>query len=68
MKYSVENFGKNLKMALVEKGMKQCQLADAIGVSYHTVSHFARGQKKPGLETLIKIANALGVTVDSLIK
>jgi len=68
MEHVLCNFGKNLKHALVETGMKQCELADAVGLSYHTVSKLARGEQTPGAETLIKIADALGVTVDSLVK
>lgn len=68
MEHVLSNFGKNMKHALVDKGMKQCELADAVGLSYHTISKLARGEQTPGAETLIKIADALGVTVDSLVK
>lgn len=68
MEHVLSNFGKNMKKALVDKGMKQCELADAVGLSFNTVSKLARGEQTPGAETLIKIANVLGVTVDELIK
>ncbi len=68
MENVVHNFGKNLKKALVDKGMKQRELAKAVGISYHTVSHYAIGDKTPGRATMAKIADVLGVTVDSLIQ
>jgi DNA-binding XRE family transcriptional regulator len=68
MENVISNFGINLRKALIDKGMKQRELADAVGLSYHTVSHLAKGRKHPSFETAIKIANVLGVTVDSLIK
>lgn len=55
--------GVNYK-CLKESGVSQGQLAKASGVSNATVSRFVRGTRKFKYETLKKIADALGCSVD----
>jgi transcriptional regulator with XRE-family HTH domain len=44
------------------------QLAEKIEKSGNFVGQIERNESKPSLETLVDIANALGTTIDSLLK
>ena len=57
-----------LKRLREAKGFSQLQLAKRAGVAQGYVSELEAGQKKnPGIETLRKIAKALGVPVTELL-
>ena len=59
---------KNLKKLRQKKGWSQEKLAREAGISYNTLIKIERGGiKNPKLETLIKLAKALGVSIDELI-
>ena len=68
MSQAMTKFGRNLYIALYDKKMSQTKLSEMVGVKRETVSRYISGEKTPSSETLIKIADALGVTVDSLVK
>lgn len=60
---------KNLKKLRQQKGWSQEKLAKEAGISYQTLIKIERGYiKNPRLGTLIKLASALKVSVDDLIK
>ena len=60
---------KNLKKLRQKKGWSQEKLAREAGISYNTLIKIERGViKNPKIDTIIKIANALGVSIDELIK
>ncbi|MCM8788075.1 MAG: helix-turn-helix domain-containing protein [Candidatus Omnitrophica bacterium] len=60
---------KNLKKLRQQKGWSQEKLAHEAGISYQTLIKIERGYiKNPKLETLIKIAKALKVSLEDLIK
>ena len=50
-----------LKEVLSEKGVTSAELADRVGVSKATVSNLINNKTMPSLDTLEKIADALGV-------
>ena len=59
---------KNLKKIRNKKGWSQERLAREAGISYHTLIKIEQDRiKNPKLETLIKLAKALGVSIDKLI-
>ena len=59
---------KNLKRLRNKKSWSQEKLAREAGISYNTLIKIERGGiKNPRLETLIKLARALGVLIDKLI-
>ncbi|MBA7646660.1 hypothetical protein ES703_54426 [subsurface metagenome] len=59
---------KNLKKLRKKKEWSQEKLAREAGISYNTLIKIERGGiKNPRLDTLIKLAKALGVSVDELI-
>lgn len=58
----------NLKKLRKQKGWSQEKLAREAGISYQTLIKIEQGRiKNPKLETLIKLAKALGVSIDKLI-
>ena len=59
---------KNLKRLRLKKGWSQERLAREAGISYITLVKIERGNiQNPKLETLIKLAKALGVSIDRLV-
>ena len=59
---------KNLKKLRNKKGWSQEKLAREAGISYITLVKIERGcVKNPKLETLLKLAEALGVSLDKLV-
>lgn len=55
-------FGQRVQILRERRGMTQTQLAGLIGVSPHTLRKLENGQQKaPGLETVMRIAEALRV-------
>jgi len=61
--------GKHIKKFRQEKGISQDRLSKLADLSLNTVVNIESGiNLNPTIETLTKIANALGVKVDDLIK
>lgn len=66
---SNQELSKNLKKLRDKKGFSQDRLAKLADVANNTVIKIEQGENKnPTLETLKKLANALGVSPDDLIK
>ncbi len=60
---------KNLKKYRNKKGWSQEKLAREADLSYQTVIKIERGYvRSPRLETVIKLAKALSVSLDDLVK
>jgi len=60
--------GQRIKRAREKKQLTQEQLAELVDLSPMHISVIERGAKPPKLETLINIANALGVSTDTLLQ
>ena len=60
--------GKRIKSAREKKGLTQEQLEEQVNLSPMHISVIERGNKLPRLETLIKIANVLDVSADTLLQ
>ncbi len=56
-----------IHQVLNEKGMKQIQLAEALGVTKSSVSQWCSNTVQPPLSKLNKIAEAIGCDVTDLI-
>ncbi|WP_238861105.1 helix-turn-helix transcriptional regulator [Clostridium sp. YIM B02569] len=50
-----------------EKGLTQYELADKLGFSRGQVGNYEQGSRQPDQETLVKIADFFGVSVDYLL-
>lgn len=48
--------------------LTQDQLAERAGISVSFLGHIERGTRKAGLETLVQLANALGMSTDVLLQ
>lgn len=60
--------GQRIKRAREKNQLTQEQLAELVDLSPMHISVIERGAKPPKLETLINIANALGVSTDTLLQ
>lgn len=60
------NIGQNIKNARKEKGWTQKKLGSESGIAEPTIRRYELGKLNPKYETLAKIADALGVSVDLL--
>lgn len=58
--------GKQIKLQRVKLSKTQDQLAEEVNISQKYLSQIEIGKSKPRVEVLIKIANALGVSLDYL--
>lgn len=59
---------KNLAKLRREKGWSQEKLAQEAGVSYNTLIKIERnGIENPKIETVIKLADALKISIDQLV-
>ena len=62
------DFGNRLFRLRRKAGLSQAQLGEKAGVSNKAVSKWENGRAKPGLDTAEKLAEALGVSVDDLLR
>ena len=69
MAKTITTIAKNIKKRRKEKGLSQDKLSRLADVSHATIIKIeSGGNKNPTIETLSKIAKALDVAVDDLIK
>jgi transcriptional regulator with XRE-family HTH domain len=61
-------FGKNLRRIRAEKGISQGDIVRALGMSRSFVSNIENGKGNPTLATIAKLAKAVGVPIQKLIK
>ena len=63
-----ERFGRNLREHRLRLGMSQEALAHAAGLHPTEVSRLERAVRDPRLSTIVRVARALGVTANRLLK
>lgn len=68
MQKEVLNFGKNRRKIRLSKKLSQGDVAKVLGVHRSYISGLERGVRNPSLVTVQKVAKALGVSADKLIK
>jgi transcriptional regulator with XRE-family HTH domain len=61
-------FGHNVARLRNEAGLSQDKLAEKADLDRTYLSGIERGVRNPGIKIVIRIARALGVTVDQLCK
>jgi len=59
-------FSENLKQIRIKKGLSQKEVAARLSVSQPSYAQYENGKRNPKLETVQKIADALGVSVTEL--
>lgn len=58
---------KGLRQIRERRGLTLQQMEEITGIALNTISRYERGVISPNAETAVKIAQALGVTVDELL-
>jgi transcriptional regulator with XRE-family HTH domain len=61
-------FGRNVARIRDERGFSQDKLAEKADLDRTYLSGIERGVRNPGIKVVIRIARALGVTIDQLCK
>src|ERR1700688_2714102 len=67
MKETTQDFSANLKQIRELRRLTQVEVGARAGIGAASVSHFETGQRLPSLDSLIKLADALEVSVDALL-
>ena len=60
------NFGEYLKSARLDRGKTQCEFAKRLKTSQSYLSNLEDNKIKPGIKTLRKVADELGVEIKYL--
>jgi len=68
VKGEAEKLGQNLKRIRTEKDISQGDIANSLGVSRGFVSNLENGKTNPTLSTITRIASAVGVSTEELLK
>jgi len=63
-----KKLGKNLRRIRTEKGMSQGDICRVLNLDRAHICNIENGKQNPTLDTIAKIAKALGVTSDQLLK
>lgn len=58
--------GQKIKNARKKAGLTQKELGDKLGVSYQMIAQYESDRRKPKIDTLRRICNALGITISEL--
>jgi transcriptional regulator with XRE-family HTH domain len=68
MKSEAVKLGNNLRRIRTGKGISQGDIVRALGMGRGFVSNIENGKGNPTLTTITKLAKALGVSTDELLK
>lgn len=69
MSRKISTIAKNMKKYRDKMGISQDKLSKLAGITLHTITKIESGATPdPRIETIRKIADALGVSVDDLLK
>lgn len=63
----MSNVGRNIRSLRIRKKITQDELAEKLFVSRQTVSNYETGRSQPDLDTLVRLAQALGTDAGALI-
>ncbi|HCB11580.1 MAG TPA: transcriptional regulator [Cyanobacteria bacterium UBA11991] len=67
-KLNLVNIGRNIKAERVRKGYSQEELAELADTTRHTISLIESGLQHPKILSVLKIANALSLDINELLK
>lgn len=65
--FMANNVGRNIRILRTRAGITQDQLAERLFVSRQTVSNYETGRSQPDVDTLVRLAEALGTDAGTLI-
>lgn len=63
-----QSLGERLAELRVARGTTQAAIAEACGVSRPTVTQWETGVKRPSRDNVLRLANALAVSLDDLLR
>ena len=63
----LQSLAGNLRRFREMRSLTQAELGTRAGIAPAAVSHFETGQRTPSLDSLVKLADALRVSVDALL-
>ena len=58
--------GMNIKKERKAKGLSQTELGNRCQIAHTVISSYENGKKNPGLDSVVRIASGLGVSIDQL--
>ncbi|MFB5267039.1 helix-turn-helix domain-containing protein [Paenibacillus enshidis] len=61
------DYGTRIAELREKRGWKQEELAQILGITRAALSHYEKNRRKPDFDTLTKLANLFGVSIDYLI-
>jgi len=67
-RFTVRNFDENLRAARKERGYSQESFAHAVDLDRTYIGGIERGERNPGLKTVVRIADALEIDVVDLFR
>lgn len=62
-----KDFPRVMKLLRNERGLKQKEAADQLGINQALLSHYEHGKREPGLDFLVHVADFYGVSVDYIL-
>lgn len=63
-----KKLGQNLKRIRMKKGISQNAIAKTLGIDRSFITNIENGKTNPTLATIAKLAEAIGVSPDKLLK
>ena len=63
----MSDFAKNLRKYRKQKGITQVKLGKMLDYGYTAIANYESGRNEPSLDTLMRLAEALDVSVDELL-
>lgn len=63
----IKNISNNLRLQRAKQRISQDKLSELTGINQQQISYIENGKACPKLETVIKIAEALNISVNELI-
>ena len=67
-KTTAQKFGENMKKIRLEKGMSQGDICRALNLDRAYISNVENGKQNLTISTMEKVAKALDVSIDQLLK
>ena len=64
----LDGFAQRLRELRKQKDLSQTELGQLAGLHYTHIGRFERGSSRPGGDTLLRLADALGVSSDYLLE
>lgn len=58
--------GEKIRLARINKGLTQAELAERMNVSFPNISKWERDVRKPKVETIVRLAKALDVRFEDI--